>query len=300
MARDVTPPGYDASMAAPEQTETLVCYRHPRVETAVRCSNCERPICTDCMVFSAVGIKCPECAGQPEGVRKATTAVSRKAATGTGGLVTRALIAVNVVVFLLQVSQAGDIDGTAGEVFTRGFLYGPWVADGEWWRLVTSGFLHAGPIHVFFNMLLLWWFGRPLEEYLGRGRFLGVYAISILAGAAGALMLSPDRPTVGASGAVFGILGAGLVLERQRINVFGGSALLVVGFNLVLSFTIANISLGGHLGGLAGGALSMLVLSRFGRGHAAYGRLDARTVGGLVLVALVSVALAWARVRGLA
>jgi membrane associated rhomboid family serine protease len=286
-------------MASPEQTQTMVCYRHPKTETAVTCSNCERPICTECMVFASVGIKCPECAGQPTGVARATTRARSAAGVGAGAVVTKALIALNIAVYLVQVSQ-GDIRGLASDAFANGALFGPAVADGEWWRLVTAAFLHAGPIHLLFNMLMLWWFGGPLEALLGRGRFLAVYGVSILAGSAGALLLRPDDATVGASGAVFGILGAGLVLERRGINVFGGAALTVVLLNIVLSFAIANISIGGHLGGLVGGALAILALMRFGRGHAAYSRLDVISVAGLVAVAVASVAIAYARVRGYA
>ena len=285
-------------MASTEQS--LVCYRHPKIETAVACSNCGRPICTDCMVFAAVGIKCPECAGQPTGVKKATTRARAATGEGTGAIVTKALIGVNVGVFLLQLATAGDLRGTAGEVFVRGVLYGPFIAEDGWWGLVTAGFLRAGLIHLVFNMLMLWWFGSALENLLGRGRFLGLYAVSILAGSAGSLLLAPDAPTVGASAGVFGILGAGLVLERSGINVFGGAALMVVLLNVALSFAIAQISLGGHLGGLAGGMLAILALTRFGRGHAAYGRLGPVGVGGLVAVALASVAIAYARVRGYA
>jgi membrane associated rhomboid family serine protease len=286
-------------MATPGQTETMVCYRHPKTETAVACSSCGRPICTECMVFAAVGIKCPECAGQPTGVAKATTRARRTAGIGTDAIATKALIALNVAVFFVQISQ-GDVRGLASDAFLKGALFGPAVADGEWWRLVTAAFLHAGPIHLLFNMLMLWWFGGPLEGLLGRGRFLAVYGTSILAGSAGALLLAPEAPTVGASGGVFGILGAGLVLERSGINVFGGAALMVVLLNVALSFAIANISIGGHLGGLAGGMLAILALTRFGRGHAAYSRLDAISIAGLVVVAVASVAIAYARVRGYA
>jgi membrane associated rhomboid family serine protease len=284
-------------MATSEQT--MVCYRHPKTETAVACSSCERPICTECMVFASVGIKCPECAGQPIGIKKATTRARVSAGTGTGGIVTKALIAVNVGVFLLQISQ-GDLRGIDSEAFERGALYGPLVDEGEWWRLVTAGFLHIGPIHILFNMLMLWWFGTPLEMLLGRARFLAIYGVSILAGSAGALLLNPDVPTVGASAGVFGILGAGLVLERRGINVFGGAALLVVALNVFLSLVLNNISLGGHLGGLAGGALAILAMTRFGQGHAAYGRLGVVGVAGIVGVAVLSVAIAYARVRGYA
>ena len=287
-------------MAAPEQTETLVCYRHPNTETAVTCSDCGRPICTECMVFAAVGIKCPECAGQPTGAKKAVSRVRGAAGTGTGAVVTKTLIALNVGVFLLQVTQ-GDLGRQiTSEVAARGALFGPAVADGEWWRLVTAAFLHAGPVHLLFNMLMLWWFGGPLEALLGRGRFVALYVVSILAGSAGALLFRPDAFTVGASGAVFGILGAGLLLERRGMNVFGGAALMVVVFNLAFSAIAPNISIGGHLGGLAGGVLATLALSRFGRGHAAYGRVGLAGIGGLVAVGIVSIAIAYARVRGLA
>ena len=288
-----------AAVSTAEQTQAMTCYRHPGTETAVACSSCGRPICTECMVFAAVGIKCPECAGQPTGAKKAATRARRVAGESTGGIVTKALIAINLAVFLLQISQ-GDISGTDSDVFERGALYGPLVADGDWWRLVTAGFLHIGPIHVLFNLLMLYWFGTPLETLLGRGRFLAVYGLSILAGSAGALLLSPLDVTVGASSGVFGILGAGLVLERRGINVFGGAALMIVVLNLALTFLLNNISIGGHLGGLAGGALALLALSQFGRAHAAYARLSAVSVASLVAIGLASIAIAYARVRGYA
>src|SRR5919197_3716521 len=207
------------AMATPEQTQTQVCYRHPRTETAVSCSNCGRPICTECMVFSAVGIKCPECAGRPAAAKRATTRVRSAAREGTGFVVTKALIGINVLVYLAQSAESGSFTNPAGQIFQHGYLRGYEVANGEWWRLVTAAFLHGSPLHIFFNMLMLWWFGRPLELLLGRGRFLAVYFVSILAGSAGALLYSPTVATIGASGAVFGVLGAGVVLERSRINV---------------------------------------------------------------------------------
>jgi membrane associated rhomboid family serine protease len=288
------------SMAAPEQTQTMVCYRHPRNETAVTCSNCGRPICPECMVFAPVGIKCPECAGQPMGAKKAAVRARTFAGEGTDFLFTKTLIALNVVVFLAQVVQAGSITNPYGELFIRGALYGPAVAQGDWYRLVSCAFLHGGVIHILFNMLMLWWFGRPLEALLGRWRFLAIYFVSILAGSAGALVVSPETPTIGASGAVFGILGAGLVLERNRINVFGGSALIVVVLNLALSFTLNYVSIGGHVGGLIGGALCVVALSRFGRGHAVYGRFDLLTAVSLVAIAAGSVLIAYFKVRGYA
>lgn len=287
-------------MATPEQTQTMVCYRHPNHETAVTCSNCGRPICTECMVFAAVGIKCPECAGTPTGAKKAAVRARSFAGPGTDFIVTKVLIAVNVFVFLAQVVQSGSLTNPFGELFVRGALYGPAVANGDWYRLVSCAFLHGSILHIFFNMLMLWWFGRPLEHLLGRARFVAIYFVSILAGSAGSLVLTPDKPTIGASGAVFGILGAGLVLERSNINVFGGSALIVVILNLALSFTLSSVSIGGHVGGLIGGALCIFVLSSFGRGHAVYGRFNVVAAAGLVAIAAGSVLIAYFKVRGYA
>ena len=147
-------------------------------------------------------------------------------------------------------------------------------------------------------MLMLWWFGQALESALGRGRFLGVYLVSALAGSAGALLLSGEFVnTVGASGAVFGILGAGLVLERKQVYVFGGGALFVVILNVGFTFAVSNISIGGHLGGLAGGVLAMLALSVAGR-HPVYGRLDLLAVLMLLGIAAASILVAYMRVRG--
>jgi len=179
-------------------------------------------------------------------------------------------------------------------------LFGPAVAQGDWWRLITSAFLHASLIHIGFNMLALWWIGAPVEQYLGRARYLGLYLVSGLAGAAGALVLTPTAVTVGASGAIFGILGAMLILEWQATGQLAGNAMTLIVINLALSFALAGISIGGHIGGLIGGILVTLAYARWGRGHAAYGRLGASGVAGLVLVAVASVAIAYWQVRGYA
>ncbi|HUC34739.1 MAG TPA: rhomboid family intramembrane serine protease [Gaiellaceae bacterium] len=288
-------------MAAPEQTQTMVCYRHPSNETAITCSNCGRPICTECMVFAPVGIKCPECAGLPTGAKKAAVKARSYTSVGTDFIVTKVLIGLNVLVFLAQVVQSGSFTQPFSDIFFRGALAAPPIAQADqWYRLVTCAFLHGSVLHIFFNMLMLWWFGRPLEQLLGRGRFLAIYVISILAGSAGALLINPTTFTVGASGAVFGILGAGLVLERKNINVFGGSALIIVILNLALSFTLNSVSIGGHVGGLVGGALCILVLSGFGRGHAVYSRFNFVAAAGLLAVAVASLLVAYFQVRGYA
>jgi membrane associated rhomboid family serine protease len=250
------------------------------------------------MVYAAVGIKCPECAGQATGPRAATQRVGRAASVGTGALVTKTLLGVNVLIYLISIAQGSGGLAPSDQFIDRWALIGIDVANGEWYRLITSAFLHASLIHLGFNMLMLWWFGQALEATLGRGRFLGVYLVSALAGSAGALLLSgPFVATVGASGAVFGILGAGLVLERKQIYVFGGGALFVVVLNLAFTFAVANISIGGHLGGLVGGIVAMLALSAAGR-HPVYGRLDPLAILILVGLGALSIFIAYLRVRG--
>ena len=287
-------------MAEAETRQATTCYRHPRVETGLSCSNCERPICTDCLVQGPVGHRCPECAGVPTGPRKTARTVQRAGERAPVGIVTTILIAINVVVFVGQMI-GGGIGGTDGTLFQRGALYGPLVAEGEWWRLITSAFLHGGLIHLAFNMLFLWWFGRRLEAYVGPARYIGIYLVSALAGAAGALLVEPNVPTVGASGAVFGILGAGLVLERGKgVAIFGGQALFLIVVNLALSFVLSNVSVGGHVGGVIGGALAMLALEHMGRHRPLLSREGALAISALVGIALASVILAYLRVRGLA
>ncbi len=287
----------------------MTCYRHPERETGLSCSDCGRPICTDCMTMAPVGIRCPDHSGKPQGIAKVTTGARRASATGTGALVTKGLIAVNVLVFLFNLGQGASLTRNGGELYVDGSLIGyalnPFtgtflgVGDGEWWRLITSAFLHGSIIHLGMNMLLLWFIGGAIEDALGRARYLGLYVVSGLAGSAGALLLTdPNVPTVGASGAIFGLLGAALVLERQRNYVLGGGALGIVVINLVFTFAVPNISIGGHLGGLAGGALAALALGRFGRGHALYGRLGVVGIAGIVAVGVLSVAVAYFRVNG--
>jgi membrane associated rhomboid family serine protease len=276
------------------------CYRHPDRETYVSCSDCGRPICTECMTPAPVGQRCPEHSGKPQGVARVSTGLRRAGYEGTGGVVTRVLIGINVAVYLLELAQGGTINGLGSRIYEKGVLFGPAVAQGDWWRLMTSAFLHYGPLHLGLNMYFLYLIGTPVEQYLGRARYLLLYLVSGLAGAAGALVVTPTSATVGASGAIFGILGGALVLERQRNYVLGGSALGLIVINLAFSFVLSNISVGGHIGGLIGGALCMLALSRLGRGHAAYGRLGVAGLVGVLAVAVASVVVAYWKVRGYA
>jgi membrane associated rhomboid family serine protease len=252
------------------------------------------------MTPAPVGQRCPDHSGKAQGVARMRTVPRNLGTLSTPGLVTRTLIGVNVGVYLLELATGGNINGIGSTIFEKGALFGPLVAQGDWWRLITTAFLHYGPVHLAFNMLFLYWVGTPVEQYLGRGRFLLVYLVSGLSGSAGALVFAPDSVTVGASSAIFGILGAALVLERQRAYVLGGSAMGLIVINLALSFVLSNISLGGHVGGLIGGAACMFALSRFGRGHGAYGRLGITEYVAVIAVAALSVAIAYWKVRGYA
>lgn len=283
----------------PDSTlHAMSCYRHPGRETLVRCSTCDRPICPSCMVAAPVGMKCPDCARgvgpedapAPGGGRRPTSV--RLGAARGGTTATIALMVMNVVVFVAQLAQGVTISGTGGSIIGDGGVRALEVADGEWWRLATSGFIHAGMLHLLFNMWALWILGGPLEEYVGTPRMVAIYAASVLWGSVGALLFSPDALTVGASGGVFGLMGALLVVSRHRgMEMMASSvgALLVI--NLIITFLIPGISIGGHLGGLAGGAAMALVLSGFGRGHIAYGRMNA-AMGAAVAAILVGAVLA--------
>ncbi len=239
------------------------CYRHPSRETGVSCSNCGRPICPDCMTPTPVGMRCPECARQKTPVKRLrdTAAVPR---------VTYGLILINVAAFLFEgnLSFGGE---PSSSIYIKGALLGSYpglsgtgVAHGQWWRIVTSGFLHENLLHIGFNMYVLYVLGLQLEPILGSVRFGVIYAVSLLTGSLGALLVTPHSLTVGASGAVFGIMGAFAVeLRARKIPIMrggiGGIGGLIV-INLVISFTLPGISWGGHIGGLIGGAVAALVL----------------------------------------
>ncbi len=229
------------------------CYRHPNRETGVSCSSCGRPICPDCMTPTPVGMRCPECASQRtkvvRGVGEASLLSSAPA--------TFVLIALNAAAFLAEIAGSSGGLTVSGSSVVREFgLFGPLVAESEWYRLLTGGFLHASLIHIGFNMFALFFLGRILEPSIGTPRFLAVYFSSLLGGAFGALLLDPNALTIGASGAIFGIFGATFVIARGRgFDAVASSIGVVLLINLALSFGAANISLGGHLGGLAAGLI---------------------------------------------
>jgi membrane associated rhomboid family serine protease len=251
------------------------------------------------MTFAPVGIKCPEHAGtRRRPSRPAAQRTVRQARYGVAGLdapATVGLVALNVLVYLVTVAQGAGINEPGGKVFNDGALIGAAIyQNGDWYRLVSAMFLHAGLLHIAFNMLALYWIGTVVEQALGTWRFLLVYFVSGLAGSAGALLLtSPVQPTVGASGAIFGILGALLVLEYVATGTFAGQALTLILLNLVLTFAFrSTISVGGHLGGLVGGILATFALVHFR--HAQPRLLGPALV---VLVGVASVVVAYVRVE---
>ncbi len=232
-----------------------VCYRHPNRETGVSCSNCGNPICPDCMTSTPVGMRCPDCARQKTKVKSADS-VSEPT-------LTYVLIGVNVALWL-GFGLAGD---SALSLYADLGLSREGLANGDFWQVVTAGFLHArlgesfGFIHILTNMFSLYILGALLEPAIGRFRFGLIYVVSLLAGSFGALLLSPTGLTVGASGAIFGLMGAALVVMRNRgINPLESGLGLWIGLNLLITFTIPGISIGGHIGGMLGGVLAALVL----------------------------------------
>lgn len=248
------------------------------------------------MTFAPVGIKCPDHAGVGA-ARVAPQRTVRQAQRTLGGVTAPAtvgLVALNVFVYLVTVYQGAGVSQPGGQVFNDGALVGALIyTDGDWYRLVTAMFLHASLLHLAFNMLALYWLGTIVEHALGSWRFLLLYLVSGIAGSAGALVLSnPTAVTVGASGAIYGIMGALLVLEYRATGSFAGQALGLIVLNLALTFAIPNISVGGHLGGLAGGILATFALAHFR--YARPRSLGPALVG---LIMVVSFVVAYVRVE---
>lgn len=253
--------------AVPAQTPQ--CYRHPGRETYISCQRCNRPICPDCMHQASVGYQCPECVR--EGSRRVR--VPRTAAGGLlprqAGVVTFTIIGINVVMFLATLATGG----TGGSFFRWGAMLSSsaydmqngqihlltGVADGAYWRLITSAFLHEGFLHIAFNMYALFIFGPMLERYLGVARFIAMYLTVALGGSLFVYLLSPERAlTIGASGAIFGLFAVALVLMiRQRQNVT--FLLVLLAINAVISLQ-GGVSWQGHLGGFVTGAVLGLAL----------------------------------------
>lgn len=260
----------DVAVTAP--TNVRSCYLHPDRVAGIVCQRCDRPICPSCMHQASVGFHCPECtkrSGQRE--YRGVDALRLRP------LATQVLIGLNLVIFALTLATIGVRPSSEGGRFLyerlgdgglsgEGQLLGFLVPD-EPWRLVTSGFLHAnalpfGLMHVGLNMWVLWVLGRFLEPSLGRARFLALYGASLLGGSLGVVLLSPEARTVGASGAIYGLMGGAILVARERnIDLMRSGLVTTLGLNLLLTISIPGISIGGHLGGLVGGALAGVALT---------------------------------------
>ena len=296
-----------------------VCYRHPDRETWIRCQRCDRPICPDCMHSAAVGFQCPSCV--KEGAR--TTRSGRLPYGGTPSanpaLSSIGLIIANIAVWLSIVGDGGGASGLVDRLAllpqgrcATGNGYFPnateamcsgsgvhWisgVATGSWWQLATSAFSHVQVWHIAFNMMALYFLGPQLEMVLGRARFVAVYLLSGLAGSTAVMWLADQHTqTLGASGAIFGLMGA-LVVVGMKIRANVQQLVFWIGLNVVITITgSAYISWQGHFGGLAGGALLAAILvyaPRRARAAYQWGAMAAFAAACLVLVGLRVAALA--------
>jgi membrane associated rhomboid family serine protease len=258
-------------------SDAAVCYRHPNREAHIRCVRCERRICPDCMIPASVGFQCPECVRDGnKDVRQARTVFGGRVSTDPGW-VTKVIIGINVVAFVLQQAVTG---------FTARYVdFGFGVADGEYYRLLTSAFLHQNVLHIALNMYALYLFGPPLEAALGRIRFIGLYLLSALGGSAlSYAFANPLGTSLGASGAVFGLLGAYLVVSK-RLGRDATPVMVLLVINFAFGFLAPNIDWRAHLGGLITGSLYAAAIA-----YAPPSRRLAVQIGGIAAVAVVVLA----------
>jgi membrane associated rhomboid family serine protease len=260
-------------------TDADHCYRHPDRRAGVTCQRCERVICPDCMRQASVGFHCPECAGAGSRQKVVTGAQLRRGIEKP--TVTNILIALNLAAFLWSVVAGADLSGSGiSDVHNDYGIIGLFRADlyfqnapaqpipelggvayGEWYRIFTGAFLHGGLLHVGMNMYVLYILGPQMERELGHRDFALVYGVALVAGSFGALLLDPFVPTVGASGAIYGLFGAALVFQRRSgINPWASGIAGLLLINLFITFAIPGISIGGHVGGLLGGDLAAIVV----------------------------------------
>jgi membrane associated rhomboid family serine protease len=247
------------------------------------------------MTPTPVGMRCPDCSKEKTKVRTAPMITG-----ASGPSITHILIAINVLVFFAEESAGGSLGaGGGGSVLTNGWLFGPAIAhQQEYWRLVSSGFLHDGFAHILFNMIFLWVMGPMLEAAIGRLNFTIVYFTALLGGSFGALLFSPLVPTLGASGAAFGVLGALMVVANARgISIWQSGLGLTLAINVLFSLSVKGISIGGHVGGFIAGAICGWLFVEFGerRNQMQFARIGC----GIVAAACVAGAIAAASGSGL-
>jgi membrane associated rhomboid family serine protease len=276
------------------ETGYQTCYRHPDHQAGVICQRCDRPICPQCMHQASVGFHCPECTKQ--GAQKVYRGVASLQARP---ILTQVLIAVNVAVFAIGILLSGAesaLDGSARLINDFG-LAAPYIYQDEYYRLITSGFLHAGIIHIALNMWVLWIFGRVMEQTGTRAEFGAVYGVSLLSGSLGALIVDPGLITVGASGAIFGLAGALLMAQRaEGVPIMRSPLLGFLVINAIISVGLPDISWGGHMGGFIGGAITGWAFYDLGRKPATQKWVPwaITAAAGVVLVlACISVSNSW-------
>jgi membrane associated rhomboid family serine protease len=257
------------------------------------------------MTPTPVGMRCPECARERTKVKRMRSGSSVLRGRSSGASVTQALIAINVIVFVAETATGSSLggvggSGTLGTLYQKGALFGPYISDlHQYYRLLTYGFLHDGILHIAFNMWFLFILGPMLETAIGRVNFVVVYFVSLLAGSFGALLLTPLAGTVGASGGLFGVLGALMVVAYYRgISVWQSGLALTLIINIVFSLTLAGISIGGHLGGFVGGAICGWLIVQLGERR----NMQSVAIAGCLVVGVISVlaAIAVAGSHGLA
>ncbi|MET7616286.1 rhomboid family intramembrane serine protease [Streptomyces sp. NPDC005408] len=281
----------------PQDAHGPSCYRHPGRETGIRCTRCERPICPECMVSASVGFQCPECVRSGSGTGHGLSAnrprtVAGGAVAASPHLVTKILLAINLAVFVAALASDRVVNDLAliAQWPPAPFIPVDGVAEGQWYRLFTSMFLHQQIWHIAFNMLGLWWLGGPLEQALGRIRYLALYLLSGLAGSAFTyLIAAPDEASLGASGAIFGLLGATAVLMR-RLNYDMRPVIALLALNLLFTFTWSGIAWEAHVGGLVAGTAIA-----FGLVHAPREHRTLVQAGTCALVLLATVVMVVAR-----
>lgn len=255
-------PGYPVYLPTPSGTGATpapvpeVCTWHPDRQTALHCTRCGRPACPECLTPASVGFQCRACVAEGRATQRTALTVSGSP-TGQQPVATIGLIIANVLIFVVTVIQAGGTDHLErSSWFSGGVLVPSDVAEGEWWRLITSGFLHLSITHIALNMVALYFVGLPLERVVGRWRFLVIYFLSLLGGSVAVMLFAdPDSGAVGASGAIFGLMGA-LVAVFLRFRYDLRQVVFVVVINLGITFVIPGISWQAHVGGLVVGGLA--------------------------------------------
>jgi membrane associated rhomboid family serine protease len=280
---DNTPPQQAPERSAP------ACYRHPDRETYIRCARCERYICPDCMTAAPVGFQCPECISEgARTVREPTTVLGGRVREQGGNLVTKILLGLNVAIWLIGLAVGFQVLSARFALIEIALFDAEpiGVADGEWYRMLSAAFLHEQIWHLALNMYALWILGSMLEPVLGRWRFTALYLLSAIGGSAASL-LSPSI-SYGASGAVFGLMGALFVVLR-RFGRDVTAVLVILGINVVFGFVVTGIDWRAHLGGLITGAALAFAFAHAPRER----RALVSVLACVAMLALIALLAAW-------